>query len=25
MIKPFEPVKLYQVITDQIHKTKNAG
>lgn len=25
MIKPFEPVKLYQVITDQINKTKNAG
>lgn len=25
IIKPFESVKLYQVITDQINKTKNAG
>jgi signal transduction histidine kinase/CheY-like chemotaxis protein len=25
IIKPFEPVKLYQVIIDQINKTKNAG
>jgi CheY-like chemotaxis protein len=25
MVKPFEPIKLFKVITDQINKTKNAG
>lgn len=25
MVKPFEPLKLFKVITDQINKTRNAG
>ncbi|MBC7845358.1 MAG: response regulator [Flavobacterium sp.] len=25
MVKPFEPIKLFKVITDQINKTRNAG
>jgi CheY-like chemotaxis protein len=25
MVKPFEPIKLFKVMTDQINKTRNAG